>query len=348
MKKVRIADKLVGNGEPCFIVAEAGINHNGEVRLAKKLIDIAKDSGADAVKFQAFKAERLATKTAEIAEYQKGTAAEDTLYNMLKKLELTEDELVELANYARKKRIIFLASAFDVKSVDLLDRLRVPAFKIPSGEITNFPLLKHMARKRRPIILSTGMSTLAEVEEAIRVLKREGANDILLLHCVSDYPARVEDINLRAMKTLRQAFGLPVGFSDHTLGITIPIAAAALGAAVIEKHFTLDKSLPGPDQKASLEPSELKEMVVAIRSVEKALGSGIKKPTKSEQLIKKLVRRRIVARRPILKGAIISESMLEFKRSRIGIEPKYAAKILGRKAKRDIAPDEPITLEKVV
>jgi len=348
MKKIKISGRLIGQGEPCFIVAEAGINHNGSVALAKKMVDAAKKAGADAVKFQVFKTEKIVTKSVAKAPYQARATGKGSQREMLKGVELAEVDLEGLASHANEENIIFLATPFDMESVDLLYRLRVPAFKIASGEITNFPLLRYIARKRRPIILSTGMSTLAEVKEAIRVLNREGAKDILLLHCVSDYPAKVEEVNLRAMDTLRRAFGFPVGFSDHSLGITIPIAAAALGANAIEKHFTLDKSLPGPDHKASLEPSELKEMVMAIKAVEKALGSGIKKPTKSEQKIKKLVRRHIVARCPIPRGAIITENMLEFKRSGIGIEPKYASKILGRKAKRDIAPDEPITLEKVV
>ena len=337
MKMVRIGDRLVGEGKPCFIIAEAGVNHNGDVNLAKKLVDTAKEAGADAVKFQTFRAEEVVTKNAEKAEYQKGTTgAEESQFEMVKKLELTEGEFEELFDYAQKIGIVFLSSPFDKRSVDLLDELGVPAFKVGSGEITNFPLLRHIARKGKPIILSTGMSTLDEVEEALKVIRGEGAEEIILLHCVSCYPARVEDMNLRAMETLRRAFKLPVGLSDHTLGITIPVAAVALGACVIEKHFTLDKSLPGPDHRASLEPVELKEMVTAIRDVERALGDGIKQPTVEEEENKKVGRRSIVARVAIPKGTIISQEMLDIKRPGTGLEPKYMNSILGKKAKIDI------------
>lgn len=346
--KIKIANRWVGEWGPCFIIAEAGINHNGEFRLAKKMVDVAKRAGADAVKFQVFNAERVVIKTAEKATYQKKGTGKGSQYEMLKKLELTKDEFTELAAYARRKNIIFLASAFDEESVDLLDELKVPAFKVPSGEITNSPLLKQIARKGKPIILSTGMSNLGEVAEALEVIRKEGAGDAILLHCVSDYPAKVEDMNLRAMDTLRDAFGLPAGLSDHTLGITVPIAATALGAAVIEKHFTLDKTLPGPDHKASLEPSEFKEMVARIREVEKALGNGIKIPTKSEEAIKKVVRRSIVARVNILRGTVIAQHMLNLKRPGTGLEPKYLKKVIGKKAKKDIKPDELITFEKLL
>jgi len=345
--KIRIEDKLIGEEEPCFIIAEAGVNHNGSVELAKKLIDAAKDAGADAVKFQTFKTENVVVKDAQKAEYQKETTGEGSQYEMIKKLELTEEDFRELADYAEKKDIMFLSSPFDKESVDLLYELDVPAFKVGSGEITNFPLLRYIAKKEKPIILSTGMSTLGEIEEALDVIRSEGVEDIILLHCVSNYPARIEDVNLRAMGTLKQAFKLPVGFSDHTLGITAPIAAVALGACVIEKHFTLDRNLPGPDHKASLEPDELKEMVKAIREVEKALGNGIKKPTKEEEKIKKVARRSIVAKVDISKGAIITEDMLDVKRPGTGIEPKYLKFIIGRKTKEDIKKDEIISLKMI-
>jgi len=344
---IKIANKWIGNEKPCFVIAEAGVNHNGSFRLAKKMVDVAKDAGVDAVKFQAFTAEQVVTKAAEKALYQKRMTGGGSQYEMLKKLELTEDEFSKLAAHAKRKNIIFLASAFDKRSVDMLEGLKVPAFKIPSGEITNFLLLKHIARKRRPIILSTGMSTLGEIAEALEIIKGEGANEIILLHCVSDYPAKAEDMNLKAIDTLKHAFGLPVGLSDHTLGITVPIAAVALGAAVIEKHFTLDKKLPGPDHKASLEPKELGEMVARIREVEKALGTGIKRPTKREDAIKKAVRRSIVARMDIPQGTVITEEMLDAKRPGTGIEPKNMGKIVGKKAKKNIKSDELITFEKV-
>ena len=342
--KANVGNKFIGEGEPCFIIAEAGVNHNGDIKLAKKLVDAAKDAGADAVKFQTFKAENVVIKNAEKAEYQKETTGVgESQYDMIKKLELTEYDFKELTDYAKEKNILFLSSPFDKKSVDLLYELDVPAFKIASGEITNFPLLKHIAKKEKPIILSTGMSTLGEVEEALNVIRSEGVNDIILLHCVSNYPAKIENVNLRAMETLKQAFKLPVGFSDHTIGITASIAAVALGACVIEKHFTQDRNLAGPDHKASLEPDELKEMVNAIRDVEKALGGGIKRPTQGEKEIKKVARRSIVAKVDIPEGAIITEEMLDIKRPGTGIVPKYFDFIVGMRAKKDIKKSNIVT-----
>ena len=340
MKRVKLAERLIGEGEPCFIIAEAGVNHNGDVNLAKKLIDVAKEAEADAVKFQTFRAEEVVTKSAGKADYQKQTTGTgESQFEMIKKLELAEGDFKELFAYARGKGIIFLSSPFDRKSVDLLDELGVPAFKIASGEITNFPFLKHVASKRKPIILSTGMSILEEIGEALGVIRKEGVEDIILLHCVSSYPAKIEDTNLRAMVTLKHAFKLPVGLSDHTLGITIPIAVVALGACLIEKHLTLDKNLPGPDHKASLEPGELKQMVTAIRDVEKALGDGLKRPTKGEEENKKVGRRSIVARVDITKGTVITEDMLDVKRPGTGIEPRYMNLLLGKRARKDIKRD---------
>lgn len=340
LRMVNIGNIPVGEGEPCFIIAEAGINHNGDINLAKKLIDAAKSAEANAVKFQTFKTEDVVTRSAEKAAYQrKCLDDEESQFEMIKKLQLNEKDFGELFAYARKQEIIFLSSPFDKRSVDLLDELSIPAFKIPSGEITNFPLLKHIARKKKPIILSTGMATLGEIEDAVGVIYKEGVNDVILLHCVSDYPAKIEDMNLRAMESLRSAFNLPVGLSDHSQGITIPIAAAALGACIIEKHFTLDKNLSGPDHKVSLEPNELIRMVKAVRETENALGNGMKNITKNEEKIKKIVRRSIVASVDISKGAIITEEMLTTKRPGTGIEPKYIGKIVGRKAKRNIKED---------
>jgi N-acetylneuraminate synthase/N,N'-diacetyllegionaminate synthase len=349
MKRVRIRDRLVGEAEPFFIIAEAGVNHNGDVNLAKRLVDVAKEAGVDAVKFQTFKAEELVTETAEKAAYQKETtSSEESQFEMIKKLELSGRNFEEISAYAHRKGIIFLSSAFDKGSADLLDKLGVPAFKIGSGEITNFPLLKHIAKKKKPIILSTGMSTLDEVEEALTIIRNQGAKEIILLHCVTNYPAKVEDTNLRAMETLRQTFKLPVGLSDHTLGITIPIAAVALGACVIEKHFTLDKNLAGPDHKASLEPDELKHMVKSIRDVEKAMGDGIKRPTKEEEKNRKAVRKSIVTRIDIPKGAVIIKKMLAIKRPGNGLEAKYMNLVVGKKAKENIKSGETITFSKVM
>jgi len=331
--------KIFGNAT--FIIAEAGVNHNGDINLAKKLIDVAKDAGADAVKFQTFKAENVVTTNAEKAEYQKETTGvKESQYEMIKKLELTEYDFKELADYAKEKDILFLSSPFDKESVDLLDEINVPVFKVASGEITNFPLLKHIAEKGKPIILSTGMATLGEIEDTLRVIRGAGVDDVVLLHCVTSYPAKMEDVNLRVIETLKHAFKLPVGFSDHTLGITVPIAAVSRGAVVIEKHFTLDKNLPGPDHKASLEPDELKEMVVAIRDVEKALGDGIKLPTKEEEEIKKVARRSVVAKVDVPEGTTITADMLDVKRPGIGIEPVYFDFVVGRKAKENIKKDE--------
>jgi len=343
---IDIAGRKVGNGQPCFVIAEAGVNHNGDIELAKKLIDVAKEVGADAVKFQTFKAEDVVTRGAEKAEYQKETTGEkESQFEMIKKLELSERDLGELLFYAKEKEIIFLSSPFDKGSVDLLDELGVPAFKVGSGEITNLPLLRHIARKKKPILLSTGMSTLGEIAEALEVMLQEGAGEILLLHCVSCYPAKIEEMNLRAMETLRQAFKLPVGLSDHTLGISIPVAVVALGVCVIEKHFTLDKNLHGPDHRASLEPEELKQMVKAIRDIERAMGDVIKRPTKGEEEIKKVARRSIVAKVDIPEGAIIAEDMLDVKRPGTGIEPRYLERIVGKRAKRCIKGGELINWE---
>jgi len=344
MKKIKISNNLIGDGESCFIIAEAGVNHNGSLEMAKKLIDAAMDAGANAVKFQTFKAENVVTEKAEKAAYQKETIGKGkSHYDMLKALELTEKDFKDLADYAKKKGIIFLSSPFDEESVDLLDGINVPAYKVGSGEITNFPLLKHIAGKGKPIILSTGMATLGEIEDALRVIRGVGVDDVVLLHCVTSYPAKMEDVNLKAIETLEHAFKSPVGFSDHTPGITVPIAAASLGAVVIEKHFTLDKNLLGPDHKASLEPDELEEMVVAIRDVEKALGSGIKQPTKEEEEIKKVARRSVVAKIDIANGATITGDMLDVKRPGTGIAPKYMGMIVGTKAKEDIRKDEIVT-----
>jgi len=349
MKKVRIGKRLIGEGEPSFIIAEVGVNHNGNVNLAKKLIDAAKDARADAVKFQAFKTEKLVTRYAEKPMYQKETTGSpQSQHDMLKKLELKDEEIEELCRYVKRKGIDFLSSAFDKESVDLLDKLGVRAFKVASGEITNLPLLRYMTQKKKPILLSTGMSTLGEIEDALQTIREKGVEDIVLLHCVTSYPAKVEEANLRVIEVWKHSFGLPIGFSDHTLGIATPIAAVALGAVLIEKHFTLDKTLPGPDHRASLEPHEFKEMVKAIRNVEKALGDGVKTLTEEEERIKKVVRRSIVARVKIPKGTVITEDMLDFKRPGTGLEPKYLDRVTGMRAKKDLKPDELVTLDKLV
>jgi len=340
-KQVIIGNKIIGAKNPCFIIAEAGINHNGNFVLAKKLIDNAVKAGADAIKFQTFKTENIVTLTAEKAEYQKDII-DESQYKMLKKFELSDDDFWNLFNYAKKSGIIFLSSPFDEESVDFLDKIGVPAFKVPSGEITNFPLLKKIGQKSKPVILSTGMATLGEVEDALNYLYKQGIKEIILLHCTTSYPAPVKSVNLRAMETLRCAFQMPVGFSDHTTGIIISIAAVSMGACVIEKHFTLDKTLPGPDHKASLEPRELIALVKGVRDVESALGNGIKTPNEVEKGIKMIARKSIVARRNINKGDILTEENLTMKRPGTGIEPKFLESILHKRARVFIQRDQVI------
>ena len=331
-----------------FIIAEAGVNHNGNMDTAIKLIDMAKKAGADAIKFQTFKSERLVTRSTPKAKYQKAnTGSGESQLEMLKRLELTSDNFKRLFSYCRKKNIIFMSTPFDEKSADMLDRLGMGFFKIPSGEITNKPLIQHIAGKNKPVILSTGMSYLSEVEKAVRwiyeIWNKSGFNQQLtLLHCVSDYPAHAADINLYAMNTLKTAFGLSVGYSDHTLGIEVPIAAVAIGAKVIEKHFTLDKNMKGPDHKASLEPDELKAMVKAIRNVEKAMGDGIKRPTEKEDETRIIARRSLVAKRDLKKGDVINSGDIIIKRPGSGILPEFKETIRGMKASKNIIADSVI------
>ncbi len=322
----------------CFIIAEAGVNHNGSVEMAKKMVDAVKNVGADAVKFQTFNAEKLVTKNAEKASYQIKNSGEESQYDMIKRLELSNNEFKEIVEYAKKKNIILLSSPFEEESVNLLDEIGIPAFKVASGEITNFPLLENIAKKQKPIILSTGMSTLGEVENAINLIGKFNDN-IILMHCLTSYPAKKEDTNLNVINTLKNAFKRPVGFSDHTSGIEMSLAAVALGSCIIEKHFTLDKNLPGPDHKASLEPHEFAVMVKSIRNVEKGMGNGIKKPTCDEIEIKKVVRKSIVAKNDILSGTILNSDMLDIKRPGTGIEPKYIDKLIGKETIENIKKD---------
>ena len=328
-----------------FIIAEAGVNHNGDIKIAKRLIDAAVGAGADAVKFQTFKAENLVCKTAQKAEYQmKTTNQSETQYDMLKKLELTEQMHKELMEYCMKKNILFLSTPFDVERIKLLSGLGMQTFKIPSGEITNLPYLRETAKQQKKVILSTGMSSMDEVKAAVDVLKDSGAKDITLLHCNTQYPTPVPDVNLLAMVKMREELGLPVGYSDHTQGIEIPIAAAALGAVVIEKHFTLDKNMEGPDHKASLEPLELKQMVESIRKTELALGNGIKQASESEKTNVEIVRKSIVAAVNIKKGEKYTEKNLTTKRPGNGINPMRWDEIIGMTSDRDYKTDEMIQI----
>ena len=329
-----------------FIIAEAGVNHNGSLDLAYQLIDVAKDAGADAVKFQTFKAENVVSELADKAEYQKKTTGSDkSQLEMIKELEISFNDFIKLKKYCDKKGIMFLSTPFDHQSIDFLHDL-VDIYKIPSGEIINYPYLKHIAAKNKPIIMSTGMANLREVEEAINTIRTVNSKaKISLLHCTTNYPTPYEEVNLKAMLTLAAVFKLPVGYSDHTLGIEISVAAVAMGAKIIEKHFTLDKKLPGPDHKASLELGELKEMVKAIRNIEIALGDGIKKPNKSEIEIMKVVRKSLMATRDIRAGEIIKESDIAIKRPGTGILPKFKEIVIGMKLINDIRQDEPFRWE---
>jgi len=347
MNKIRIGKRMVGEGHPVFIIAEVGVNHNGKIILAKRLIDSAKKAGADAVKFQAFKTEDLVTRGIKMADYQKkNIGKKSSQLKMLKKLELKYEDFIQIKKYCDKRSILFLCTPHSEDVIDFLEPL-IPAYKIGSGDLTNLPFLRKIAEKKKPIILSTGMATLSEVEEAIKVIRNNGIAQIVLLHCTTNYPCSMEDVNLKAMETMRKRLNCPVGYSDHTQGIIASIMAATMEAVVIEKHFTLNKNLPGPDHKASLEPNELKEMITAIRNTEKALGDGVKEPTKSEKKIKRVVRKNIVARVDINKGSKISREMLTIKRAGFGIEPKYIDKIIGRKAIDAIKKDKPIIWNKI-
>jgi N,N'-diacetyllegionaminate synthase len=326
-----------------FVIAEAGVNHNGSLEVAKQLVDVAVEAGADAVKFQTFKADKLVSKGAQKADYQKQTtSAEESQYEMIKKLELDENAHRELIRYCKEKQIMFLSTPFDHGSIDLLNSFEMPIFKIPSGEITNLPYLRHIGRLGKAVILSTGMSDLGEIEDALDVLTQSGVakEQITVLHATTEYPCPIDEVNLRAMQTIGAAFGVKIGYSDHTQGIEVPIAAVAMGASVIEKHFTLDRCMEGPDHKASLEPDELKAMVRAIRHIDRAMGNGIKKASKSEAKNVTISRKSIVAARQIKAGEIFSADNITIKRPGAGINPMRWDAIIGQVAQRDYSPDE--------
>ena len=330
-----------------FVIAEAGVNHNGSLEIAKKLVDVAVDAGADSVKFQTFKAENIVTRYAQKAEYQKETTAgNETQFDMINKLELDINAHKELISYCKKKEITFLSTPFDLESVELLNDLRVEVLKIPSGEITNLPFLEKIGGLKRRLILSTGMADLEEIGNALSILIRAGTpkDNITVLHCNTEYPTPFEDVNLLAMNTIKEAFKVKVGYSDHTLGIEIPIAAVALGASVIEKHFTLDKDMEGPDHKSSLEPDELNNMVRAIRNIESGLGNGIKKPSISELKNISIVRKSIVAAGKIKMAEKFSKENITCKRPGTGISPMEWDNIIGKEAKRDFKEDELIEI----
>jgi len=330
-----------------LIIAEAGVNHNGSIKMAKQLIDVAVEAGADIVKFQTFKAEKVVSKSAQKADYQKNvTDSMESQLDLIKKLELDPQAHIELMDYCKRKGIEFLSTPFDLESIELLHKLGLRRFKIPSGDITNYPYLKAIAEYNKQIILSTGMSRIGEIEDALNVLTSNGTDrdKITILHCNTEYPTPMEDVNLNAMITIQETFKLPVGYSDHTLGIEITIAAVALGATIIEKHFTLDRTLPGPDHRASLEPYELKAMVKAIRNIEKAMGDGIKQPSKSELKNKPIARKSIVAACNIKKGEVFSKENITTKRPGNGISPMRWQEMIEKKAYRDYIMDELIEL----
>lgn len=332
---------------PTYIIAEAGVNHNGDIELAKQLIDVAADAGADAVKFQTFKADTLVTRNAKKADYQsKNTGTTESQYEMLRKLELSVEMHRDLIAHCAKRNIVFLSTGFDIQSIDLLVTLGQSLLKVPSGEITNLPYLRHIGQLGKPVILSTGMSTMDDIGAAISVLEQSGATrkNIIVLHCTTEYPTPMTEVNLRAMQSINNAFGVSVGYSDHTSGIEVAIAATAMGATVIEKHFTLNRSLPGPDHKASLEPLELKAMVTSIRNIELALGDGIKRLTASELKNKPIARKSLVASKPIKTGELFSTQNLTAKRPGTGISPMRWDEVVGKVASRDYSVDELIEL----
>ena len=343
---ITLEDRLIGAGQPCFIIAEAGVNHNGDPVLAHRLIDVAKVAGADAVKFQTFKADQLVTLDAPKAEYQlRQTEAGESQYEMLKRLELSADTFRDLQQHCQAVGIRFMSTPFDEDSADVLSGLGVTVFKTPSGEITNLPYLAHVARKGVPMIVSTGMATLGEVEAAVNTIRAAGNPAIVLLQCVSNYPADPADVNLRAMQTMAQAFGVPVGFSDHTAGIEVALAAVALGACVIEKHFTLDRAMPGPDHAASLEPEQLAAMIRGIRTVEAALGHGRKEPAASELNTAEVARKSLVAAHDLAAGTVLSAGELAVKRPGTGLPPAMRPYVIGRTLRVNVRAGTLIGLE---
>lgn len=326
-----------------FIIAEIGVNHNGSVEFAKKMIKSASECGVDAVKFQTFKSEDLVTENAKTANYQEENTNENSQFEMLKKLELSFEDFKELKEYASKYNVMFISSPFDIKSVNLLEKLNVPLYKLGSGELNNFDLINYVQKTDKTMILSTGMATLDEIKETYDFI--ENKENLVILHCITGYPISFEEANLNFIKTLQSEFDVPIGFSDHSPGIELPIAAVALGACVVEKHFTLDKTLEGPDHKASLNPFEFKAMVDAIRNVELAMGDGIRKFSQNELEIKKIARKSVVLNQNISSGSIIEREMLSIKRPGTGIAPKFINKIVGKKIIKDLSANSVLKWE---
>jgi len=346
IEPVEIGGRPVGPGLPAFVIAEAGVNHDGDLDRALQLVDAAADAGADAVKFQTFAADRLVTRDAPQAEYQvRGIGRRTSQYEMLRRLELSRDDHARLVDHCRVRGIPFLSSPFDEVSADLLEAFDVPAFKIGSGELTNLPLLRHVARKARPMIVSTGMASLGEVAAAVQAIRDDGDPPLVLLHCVSGYPALPEDVNLRAMATMRREFGVPVGYSDHTRGLDISLAAVALGACLVEKHFTLDRSLMGPDHQVSIEPAELAQLTGGIAAVHQALGTGRKVAVDREREIADVARKSLVAVVDIAAGTVIQDEMIAVLRPGYGLPPARRGDVVGCSAGVDIPAGTPITEE---
>ena len=343
---VDVGDRRIGSGQPCFVVAEAGVNHNGSLSTAFRLIDKAAESNVDAVKFQTFKAERLVSPQAPKAAYQIANSdSTESQLDMLRRLELPADAYRTLMDYCAAKGILFMSTPFDEESADLLDSAGMAVFKVASGEITNIPLLSHIAGKGKPMIISTGMASLAEVASALTVIRDSGNQSVVLLHCVSNYPADPADANLLSMRTMATTFGLPVGLSDHTPGVEVSLAAVALGACVVEKHFTLSKELPGPDHRASLEPRELANLANGIRTVESALGHSAKEPSPSEADTARVVRKSIVAAQDISAGTVLQEHLIAVKRPGTGLPPSMITTLVGRVVAKDIPANTLLTLE---
>lgn len=347
-KQFPIAGRMVGLGNPCFIIAEVGVNHNGNIDLACQLVDAAVMAGADAVKFQTYQADKLASATARKAAYQRSAEqdrAEESQLDMLQRLTLSRDAHYELQVYCQKRGILFLSSPFDMDSADFLAEMKVAAFKIPSGELTNHQFLHHIAKKNRPIIISTGMADLEETRAALSIIAEAGNDEVIALQCISNYPADPRNVNLRAMQTIAKHCDVAAGYSDHTLGVEVSLAAVALGACVIEKHITLDNGLPGPDHQASSEPEEFQQMVRGIRIVESALGDGRKIPATSEVEVADIARKSLIAACDIISGAVLKNEMLDAMRPGTGISPAYLPIVLGRRVRNRIASGTILTWE---
>lgn len=346
MSAFQIGRHTIGDGQPCFVIAEAGVNHNGDLTVARQLIDAAAEAGADAIKFQTFKADKLVTASAPKADYQKAaTGAGESQSAMLRKLELSSAAHSELKQHAEQRGLVFLSTPFDESSADLLASVGLPAFKVSSGELTNLPFLEHLARLGRPLLLSTGMATLDEVRDAVECIRAAGNPPLALLQCVSNYPASAADTNLRAMQTMRAEFGVPIGYSDHTLGNEISLAAVALGGCIIEKHLTLDRALPGPDHAASSEPAELAALVRGIRAIESALGDGVKRPAASEANTAAVARRSLIAARDLAAGEMLDNSAVVALRPGGGLPPGKRSAILNRRARVSIAAGTLLSVE---